>query len=236
MDSRLIWRFNYWWLAVPYVQTIPQLPENQGTVVSIDPGVRSFISFYSHKFAGNIGKGDFSRIQRLCFHLDKLISKRDKCKNKQSKRAFTKAVKRLRAKIVHLINELHHKAAKFLTDNFDIILLPTFETKQMSNRTTRGIGKRSVRSMLTFAHYRFKQFLKWKAHCTGKQVVDCNEAYTSKTHPQTGAIQNIGSAKWIKLVDGSMADRDIVGARNIMLRALVDSPMGLKFHAVNGSN
>lgn len=236
MDSRLIWRFNHWWLAVPHKQTISQLSENQGIVVSIDPGVRSFISFYSHKLAGNVGKGDFSRIQRLCYHLDKLISKRDLCKNKQRKRSLTKAMRRMRAKIKHLVNELHHKTAKFLTDNFDTILLPSFETRQMSNRATRSIGRRTVRSMLTFAHYKFKQFLKWKAHCTGKQVVDCSEAYTSKTHPQTGIIRNIGSAKWIKLTDGSMADRDLIGARNIMLRALVDSPMGLRFHAVNGSN
>ena len=37
----------------------------------------------------------------------------------------------------------------------------------------------------------------------------------------------------IKLQNGSTADRDIIGARNIMLRALVDSPMGLTFHVVN---
>jgi len=231
-DSRLIWRFSKWWLAVPSKQVL-QIPENQGTVVAIDPGVRSFISFYSATLAGNIGKGDFSRIQRLCTHLDKLVSKRDKCKNKQTCRSFTKASRFMRAKIKHLISELHHKAAKFLTDTFDVILLPTFETRQMSNRLTRGIGKKSVRSMLTFAHYRFKQFLKWKAKCTGKLVIDCNEAYTSKTHPQTGLIKNVGSAKWIKLTDGTMAERDLVGARNIMLRALVDSPMGFIFHAVN---
>ena len=79
--------------------------------------------------------------------------------------------------------------------------------------------------MLTFAHYRFKQFLKWKCECTGKQLVEVNEAYTSKTHPQTGEVRNIGSSKTIRLLDGSLADRDIVGARNILLRALVDSPM-----------
>ena len=78
--------------------------------------------------------------------------------------------------------------------------------------------------MLTFSHYKFNQFLRWKAFQTGELVVDCNEAYTSKTHPQTGEIKNIGSAKWIKLLDGSRADRDVIGARNILLRALVDSP------------
>jgi putative transposase len=55
-------------------------------------------------------------------------------------------------------------------------------------------------------------------------VVDCSEAYTSKTHPQTGYVRDIGSAKTVKFLDGSRADRDVIGARNILLRALVDSP------------
>jgi len=232
MDSRLIWRFDKWWLAIPFKQKL-SIPENQGKVVAIDPGVRSFISFYSSEVAGNVGNGDFSRIQRLCFHLDKLVSKRDLCKLKQKRRAMTAAIKRARAKIIHLTQELHHKAAKFLTDNFDVILLPMFETKAMVNKAGKNISKRTVRNMLTLSHFKFKQFLKWKAKCTGKQVIDCSEAYTSKTHPQTGHLHNIGGAKWVKLIDGSVANRDLVGARNIMLRALVDSPMELKFHAIS---
>ncbi len=222
-DCRLIWRYEKWWLAVPFTEKHQQA-ENQGTVVALDPGIRSFISFYSSDLSGNIGKGDFSRIQRLCCHLDNLISKRDKCKNKQKRRSLTKASRKMRHKINNLIKELHFKTAKFLTDNFDVILLPTFETQQMSNKTGSKIRKKSVRMMLTFSHYKFKEILKWKASQTGAIVVDCCEAYTSKTHPQTGEIRNIGGAKWIKLKDGSRADRDIVGARNILLRALVDSP------------
>ena len=231
-DSRLIWRYEKWWMAVPYLEKLI-IGESQTRIVSLDPGIRSFITFYSLEHCGHLGKGDFSRIQRLCSHLDNLISKRDLTKNKQKRRSLTKASRKMRAKIKNLITEIHHKTAKFLTDNFDVILLPTFETKQMSNKAGRKIRKKSVRSMLTFSHYKFKQFLKWKAFQTGKLVVDCCEAYTSKTHPQTGEIKNIGSAEWIKLLDGSRANRDIVGARGILLRALVDSPM--RKRAVNES-
>jgi len=58
----------------------------------------------------------------------------------------------------------------------------------------------------------------------GKAVVDVCEAYTSKTHPQTGEIKQIGGAKRIRLLSGEWVHRDIVGARNILLRALVDKP------------
>ena len=222
-DSRLIWRFEKYWIAIPH-KAYCLKAENQSQTVALDPGIRSFMSFYSPDYSGNIGKGDFSRIQRLCAHLDNLISRRDKCTNKQRRCSLTKASRRARGKIKYLISELHFKTAKFLLDNFDIILLPTFETKQMACKAKRKIRKKSVRAMLTFSHYKFKQILKWKASLAGKTVVDCGEAYTSKTHPQTGEIKNIGGAKWIKLLDGSRADRDVIGARNILLRSLVDTP------------
>jgi putative transposase len=53
--------------------------------------------------------------------------------------------------------------------------------------------------------------------------MDVNEAYTSKTNSWTGEIMNVGSREWIT-VDGLKINRDINGARGILLRALGDSP------------
>jgi putative transposase len=222
MDSRLIWRFNAWWLSTPHKCSTAQ-SENQGRIVALDPGVRTFMAFYSPDFSGKIGEGGLGRIQRLCFHLDKLFSKRSLSNNSQKKRSLTKAIRRMQQKIKNLIDELHHKTARFLTDNFDCILLPTFETKDMALKAKRKIRSKTVRSMLTFAHYRFKMFLKWKASQRGKTVLDVTEEYTSKTHPQTGEVRNIGGAKRIPLLNGSWADRDVTGAFNVLLKALTDS-------------
>jgi putative transposase len=105
-----------------------------------------------------------------------------------------------------------------------VILLPTFETSQMSKRGQRKIRSKTVRSMLSFSHYRFKQFLKHKAFETGKLVLDVCEAYTSKTVSWTGELLNIGGAKQIKSrIDCQVMDRDINGARGIFLRALTDT-------------
>ncbi len=136
-----------------------------------------------------------------------------------------KAARRMVIKIQNLINELHHKTSRFLVDNFDVIILPTFETSQMSKKGNRKIRSKTVRNMLTFAHYRFKEFLKHKACITGKTVVDVCEAYTSKTVSWTGELINIGGSRIIKSkVDGFVMDRDINGARGIFLRALGDTP------------
>lgn len=94
----------------------------------------------------------------------------------------------------------------------------------MASKVRRKIKSKTVRSMLTWSHYKFKMFLKHKAFEYGKIVLDVNEAYTSKTHPQTGEVRNIGGAKQIKLLNGDYADRDLIGSRNILLRDLVDTP------------
>ena len=80
---------------------------------------------------------------------------------------------------------------------------------------------------VTFAHYRFKLFLKHKAFEYGKTVIDVCEAYTSKTVSWTGEIiHNLGGRKVIQSrIDGQRMDRDFNGARGIVLRALEDTPL-----------
>lgn len=227
LDSRLIWRSGRWFLAVPYKSQRVSYGDTQARAVAIDPGIRRFVTFYSPDRAGSFGISDFSRLQRLATHLDKLEAKRAGRTSVSGKRLIKAAV-RIRTKMRDLVTELHRKTARWLCQNFDIILLPKFETSRMVLRAGRKLTSRTARNMLTLSHYKFAQFLKHKAFELGKRVVECSEAYTSKTHPQTGEIRNIGGAKRIRLVDGTWADRDIVGARNILLRALVDAPAGFR--------
>ena len=202
----------------------PDAAENQGRLVALDPGVRTFQTLFSDHHVGHLGQDDFQRIVRLAHHLDRLLSRRDTAEGTRKRRSFTRAADAIRRKIKHLIDELHWKVARFLTDNFDVILLPTFETKQMTTKAGRKLRRKSVRSLLSFAHYRFGQRLEQKCIERGKTLVRVCEAYTSKTASWTGEIVNIGSAKVIRS-NGIEMERDENGARGIFLRALVDSPI-----------
>lgn len=223
-DCRLVCAYGEYYLTVPE-QVQRQKPENQGRVVALDPGVRTFQTFFSETSFGELGCAANLVIQKLCFKLDKLISKISQAKCKQKKR-LKLAAGRLRYKIKCLVTELHQKTARFLVDNFDVILLPTFETSQMSLRAKRRIRSKSVRQMLTLSHYKFKQFLKHKAFEFNKVVLDVNEAYTSKTVSWTGEIiKNLGGKKSItSKIDNRSMPRDLNGARGIFLRAVVDTP------------
>jgi putative transposase len=156
-DGRLTLAYGEYYLTVSE-EVQPLKTENQGRVVALDPGVRTFMTFFSESSYGWLGKGANLLIQKLCFKLDKLSSKMSKACSAQKQR-FRKASHRLRAKIQHLVKELHHKVAKFLVDNFDVILMPSFESSQMVSKSRRKIGSKTVRQMLSLSHYQFKQHL-----------------------------------------------------------------------------
>jgi len=223
-DSRMTFENGRYHLVVT-MPTQRCKGETQARAVALDPGIRSFLTWFSETDAGHIGKGDFGRIQRLCAHLDKLLSRARLEGRRFAKRNKYAAAQRMRNRIKDLTDELHHKTARWLVDHYDIILLPAFETSEMTLRATRKIRSKTARLMLTFAHYRFQQFLCWKCWQTGKVLVLMNEAYTSKTCSWSGEIiARLGGKKTIKGSDGVELDRDLNGARGIFLRALADTP------------
>ena len=222
-DCELSYQQGRWYLCVPYETTV-QPGENQSRIVALDPGVRTFQTFFSPEMAGVLGYHDFGRFVRLCRHLDNLVSRYSIEKNKKRRYRMKRVADRMRWKIRELRDELHAKVCRFLVDNFDIILIPTFETQQMAKRERRKIRSKTVRSMLTWAHFKFKERLKTVAFQYGKQVIEVDEAYTSKTCSWSGEIVNVGSSEIIRGSDGITMSRDANGARGIYLRALAELP------------
>ncbi|TAG87555.1 MAG: transposase [Oscillatoriales cyanobacterium] len=230
-DGRLTLAYGEYYIVVSE-EVQPRQTDNQGRVVALDPGVRTFMTFFSESSYGWLGNDSNLSIQKLCFRLDKLTSKMSKTNSRQRKR-FKKAADRLKSKIQHLVKELHHKIAKFLVDSFDVILLPSFESSLMVSKSRRKIRSKTVRQMLTLSHYQFKKHLEWKAWEQGKvALTSINEAYTSKTVSWTGEVKKIGGSRVIKDASGNQMNRDLNGARGIFLRALVDTPWLHSFLAV----
>ena len=216
-DSQLTFENGRYFLCVPYVEK-KKTREPSGRIVALDPGVRDFMTFFSQDCFGWLGMQCINRIQRLCQHCDNLYARATQEK-RPLRRALRKAANRIKVKIRNLIDELHKKIAHFLVTNFDIILLPTFQTQQMTKRGGRKLRRKSVRQMLTLSHYRFKAFLKHKALEYGVRVIDVCEAYTSKTVSWTGeVIANLGGSKVIKSSEGHRMDRDLNGARGIFIK------------------
>ena len=219
-DCRLVRKAGRMFLCKPETKPV-KTPENQRlSMVAVDPGVRTFATFWALPEAGKIGEADFGRIHRLCLHMDRLLGKAAKAPC-APKRRMRRAAERMRWKIKDLVGELHHKTAVYLCRKTDCIAIPEFKTSQMVSK----LHSKVARSMLTWAHYRFQQFLKAKAEEYSVSILQPCEAYTSKTCSYCGTVRNIGSAStWKCKCCGIQHDRDENGARGIYLRALGDSP------------
>ena len=104
-----------------------------------------------------------------------------------------------------------------------VILLPSFETSNMVRRGERRIRAKTAREMLIWGHDRFKNRLISKARefpwCT---PIICEESYTSKTCPKCGELNGaLNGKKEFSCPQpdcGFTLDRDINGARNILIR------------------
>lgn len=209
-DCRVTLENGRFFLIKPENRAIKK-PDNQRIpVVALDPGVRTFQTMYSPDIVIKAGNKDFNRIYRLCYILDLLYSKR----KRQHTNRYNSKLMKLRWKIKDLISEIHHKLALYLVKTFDTILIPSFETSDMVTK----LNSKVARAMLGWAHYRFKTFLKYKAEEYSCNLVEVNEAYTSKTCTACGKQQNIRSKHVLKCSCGISIDRDINGARNIFLK------------------
>jgi len=270
-DSRLIrTRLGAYSICIPkplekkdesQVHSCTQEQEAEGSdVISLDPGVRTFQTCFSAD--GTVtewGKGDMSRIYRLCHAYDDLQSRWTnsevsngmckKCREKKRRNIehvhcakcevhkdvkinhkkryrMRKAGRRILQGVRYLISELHKKMVRWLCVHYKVILLPEFETSKMLRRGQRRINSKTARGMATWSHYRFKQRLLHKSQEYPEcRVYIVGEAYTSKTCGHCGFIHNqLGGSKIFECPACKWKiDRDINGARNILIKFLTEN-------------
>ncbi len=173
-------------------------------IISLDPGVRKFLVGYDPK--GNstvIGEKANKILVDLMYRVDE--EKDDKEKYKIWK------------KIHNLVNELHWKTISFLIENYDVILLPNFRVQQMIKG--HKLSKMTKRLMCIFSFYKFKERLKVKCEWYKKKIIIVDESYTSCTCTGCGYINETKGKEELKCNKCELEiDRDIAGARNILIK------------------
>ena len=208
-------------------------------IIAIDPGARTFATGYDAE-GGMIewGAGDDRRLQRLCAHYDDL-RKRWKAPGISRARRYKmrRAGARMQLKVRNLVNDAHRRLARWLCENYRVVLLPEFRTSEMVRkwdklkpvgRQKRRINSKTARSMLTWAHHRFRQRLLATAreHPSCKVII-CDEVYTTRTCGRCGCTRAAFGGKTFtcnpedgRMSCGFVTDRDYNGARNVLLRYL----------------
>jgi putative transposase len=190
--------------------------EARNTMLALDPGVRTFQTGYSPSgVAVKCGERQSEQLHKLHERLDAMRSKRDKATQKHKQRLRYRCLS-LENRIVGVVENLHNQVASYLSSEYGTILLPKFCTSVMQ----RGaLASKTKRDLWTLSHYKFQQKLQGLCNQKKSTLYIVNEHYTTKTCGNCGQLVNVGSAKTFCCKSCSYTlDRDIHGARNIMLK------------------
>lgn len=218
---RVQYVFGRWYFLLPYKAPIDASPPTE-RIVALDPGVRTFQTFYHEDGAGEIGQ-DMGRLER---QHTKIASIRDAMESASGpkRQRLRRAWYRHEARAKHIVADFHYKTIAFLFDNFDVVVAPRLSSHTMLQREF-GLAKTTRSRMRMQCHSLFHQRLTMKASLRGKRAYDLREHGTSRTCSACGrANHGVGSSKTFTCVDascGAVYDRDINASKNHLLKFLV---------------
>ena len=205
-DCRLSWDGDYYWLCIPV--KAEKRENHSQSICALDPGVRTFMTTYDPE-------GKSIEIKKS----DSMETYYQKIKLMQSSGKKQKQINKYFRKIKNQVDQLHWDTIKYLLNNYQVILLPHFESQEMLK--SKKLHKNTKRTMNSLSHYTFKQRLIYKASLyKDKKILLVDEAYTSKTCGWCGNLNDkLGSNKVFKCPTcGIKLDRDFNGARNILIK------------------
>lgn len=197
--------------------------DNIEGIVSLDPGIRTFLTAYDpgRQNILHIGEKIDKSIEKHLKKIDKLAEKINNKSIPYVKRSkFIRASRRMQRKLRNKMKTMHHTVAKFLCKNYKTIIIPAFNVRSIA---ISELQKKSKRVMMALSHYSFREILKHKSeeykYC---RVVEVSEEYTSKTCGKCGNLhESLGSNKTYACKKCKLEiDRDANGSRNIMIKTL----------------
>lgn len=194
--------------------------EQKNKIISLDPGVKKFQSFYTPDgYCGEIGNKELkNKIMKIEKKIDKLKSLGSKMKTNKRLSIMSKCYE-LKAKVKNILKDFHWKISSFMTRNYEVILLPVFQTQKMKS----GLGKGTNRFVDIYSHYKFQQKMIYQGAKYGSDVRIVDEHYTTKTCGNCGCMNHfVGNSNvfWCPHCKIEL-ERDYQGARNILLKNII---------------
>ena len=226
-------RMGVFW-ATELRRTVPVAfdPEKKDIkICALDPGVRTFNTVFDNQgIVTEMAPKDVGRIYRLCAHADKLqcriVEKPEQGMRSKKRCRLRKAWLRLLQRIRFLVKDCHRKCAKYLCSGYDVVFIPDFNSKSMTEKSRgyRRMTNKVARALMNWSHYTFRQVLKAKAAETGTKVVVMTEEYTTVTCGHCGHVRSkFGGKTFCCPQCGMTCDRDVNGARNILIKAIMEN-------------
>jgi len=207
-DSEL----NEYYLFVPY--EVERQVNNLNNYISLDPGLRKFLTGITENQVVMIGTNIKSKIEKSIIRIKQL----EKLKNKFVKKCKIIKYKR---KLENRINDFHWKIINYLTSNFKNIMIGNLSTKQIISKKSKikftGIYKQYAQKIQL---YKFRERLRDKCNRKSNNYKMINEWLTSQSCSKCGNIDSTLGKKEIYdcCVCNLKMDRDVNSCRNILFK------------------
>jgi putative transposase len=217
-------KINYNSILDEYSLLIPETCEPKESkiksrnIISLDPGLRIFMTGLSEtnaiKLGANVNKIIGSKIRRI-----NKIKKNDSI----SKKIKNKNEKMINRKITNMVDDLHWKTIKYLTNTYKKILLGDMSAKSIVNNNKSILSPIQKTACLRTRYYTFSQRLEYKCKLTKTSYSLVDEMYTSKICSNCGNYnKDLKAEKIYKCVNCDLSiDRDINGCRNIFMKDIL---------------
>ena len=216
-------QYNSYWIIVPFTVE-KEIKQSKQPECSIDVGIKNYIATYDSegttmKFIDTEWQSKITNIDHAIENTQSMLGNSDLS---SKKRQHLEALKlRLHKKIKNMVKDAHNKIANYLVNNYSKIILGKFNSKRILESIS--ITKSAKKKLQHLSHYKFKEYLKFKAMTEGKKVYERNEYGTTKTCPCCGIWNpNIGlQDRTFHCINPScnyIADRDEKSALCIMLK------------------
>lgn len=201
---------KFYYLAIPLEQEIKPYKFTENKILSLDPGVKTLLTGYD---SNNGNMLQFENRVELLKKLKKKIAEMQ-----TNKKRYTKWYKRFD----NIINDNHTRISNYITNNYDVIFLPKFESQKLKSKNKYY----NYKHLNMNKHYQLQQKLLWLGLKKSKKVLIVSEEYTSKTCGVCGTINknlNLSNRTYscISKSCNYKVDRDYNGARNILIKTLV---------------
>ncbi len=196
----------------------------QGEVVAFDLGIKTLAVGVNEQ--GRVYTvGGFKGSRWYNRQLDKIRSKRDKCKKKSRRYIrLSKVYKRISEKKRNKQKDSHHKASHLIAHKLveRTVVIGDLSQRQMVTKEHAEHNKHKNRAVFNdWGLYGFVQMLVYKCLLYGKELVFLDERDTSKTCHVCGNKQDMPLYKRTYRCDcGLIMDRDENSAHNILMRYL----------------
>jgi len=154
---------NFWLLLV---EEIPEKNSKKG-ICSVDPGIRKLVTVYSNKTFKYFGKKEY-------LNLKKIVKKIEKSKKNKRLKLFLENKKK------KILTNLYHQISNYLLKNFNSILIPTLNVKQLLK--LKKINRWYNKMILSMGVLTFLENLKTKSSLYTNSTIYSNsvEHYSSK--------------------------------------------------------